>query len=206
MDIVFVGIAGGSASGKSSLAQGLCDALGDRCLLLLHDRYYHSLPSHLRDQPLAHNYDHPDALDTGRLVEDLSALRAGRRVGLPCYDYACHARSEQEEPVDPRPVVLVEGILVLADPRLRALLDHGVYVATPDDIRLARRILRDIHHRGRAVDDVVARYLATVRPMHHEFVAPSRAHASLVVDGTQPLERSVASVLALPGVSPPGAP
>jgi uridine kinase len=194
---VFVGIAGGSASGKSTLAQALLARLGERCLLVLHDRYYHSLPASAHPHPLEHNFDHPDAFETARLLGDLARLAEGRPARLPIYDYATHRRAEAEEEVVPRPVVLVEGILVLADERLREVLHHRVFVSTPDDVRLLRRIRRDIDARGREVHDILVQYERTVRPMHERFVEPSRAWADLVLDGTRPVEDSVTAVLAL---------
>lgn len=194
---VVVGIAGGSASGKSSLARRLQEFLGDRCLLLLHDRYYHPLPDHLRERPLDYNFDHPEALETERLITHLRSLRSGQPVRLPIYDFARHDRAGHTDPVAPREVILVEGILVLADDGLRDEFDHRIFVSTPSDVRLVRRIRRDVAERGREVDEVLAQYERTVRPMHRRYVEPSREHADLVVDGTQPLQRSVAQVLGL---------
>ncbi len=192
---VLVGIAGGSASGKSTLAAALKETLGQRALLVLHDRYYHSLPAHLRHDPVAHNFDHPDALETSRMIRDLADLRSGHPASLPHYDYATHSRREEEEEVAPCPFILVEGILVLADERLRDMLDLRVYVNTPADVRLIRRIRRDVETRGREVDEILARYESTVRPMHQRYVEPSRTWADLVLDGTAPLDHSVAMVL-----------
>jgi uridine kinase len=196
---VVVGIAGGTASGKSTLARKLCEVLGDRSLLLLHDRYYFSLPEHLRGNPLEYNFDHPESLETERLVRDLATLRTGKPAMLPRYDFAHHLRCEEEDRVEPHPVIVLEGILVLADPGLRAVMDHRVYVTAPDDIRLARRIRRDLDHRGREVHEVLAQYERTVRPMHLAYVEPSRAHADLVIDGTVSVEQSVRRVLDLIG-------
>lgn len=195
MQPVFVGIAGGSASGKSTLARAIVARLGERSLLVLHDRYYHSLPPEAVHHPLTYNFDHPEAFETSRMVADLARLARGRSARLPIYDYATHRRAEAEEEVHPRPVVIVEGILVLADERVRALLDHRVYVSAPDDVRLMRRIRRDLDSRGREVHDVLHQYERTVRPMHRRYVEPSRAFADLVVDGTQPVEHSAGQVL-----------
>lgn len=192
---IVVGIAGGTASGKTTAARALAEFLGDDCLLVTHDRYYHPLPDALRHDPQAHNFDHPDAIDTARLVADLGELRAGRPARLPRYDFATHARAAEWDPAHPRPVVLVEGILVLADAHLRPLLDHKVFVHTPDDVRLIRRIRRDLTERGRDLHEVLDRYERTVRPMHEAFVAPSAAHADLVLDGTNDVQRLVDSVL-----------
>lgn len=181
-----IGIGGGTASGKTTLAAALADALGARATLLIHDRYYRSLPA--GRAPLDHNFDHPDALDTARLVADLDQLRAGRPTRVPVYEFKRHARADHDEEITAAAVVIVEGILVLNDPALRQRFDHAIYVDAPDDIRLARRLLRDVATRGRTPDEVVAQYLKTVRPMHEAFVAPSRAFAGLVLDGTAPVD------------------
>lgn len=189
-----IGVAGGTASGKSTLASALVARLPDQATLLVHDRYYHPLPEALRDRPIAHNFDHPDALDTARLVADLDRLRTGEGAWVPVYDFARHDRADEEAWVPPRPVVVVEGILVLADPALRERLHRAIYVHTPDDLRLIRRLRRDVARRGRTVEAVLAQYEATVRPMHEQFVAPSRAHADVVVSGVDPLDELVAGV------------
>lgn len=175
----FVVVAGGTAGGKSTLARGLAERLDS--VLIAHDRYYFDVA-----EPRGHNYDHPDALDTARLVSDLETLADGKEAGLPVYAFATHSRQPEVERVQPAPVILVEGILVLADPRVAELADLTVYVDCPDDIRLVRRIRRDVVERGRDVHGVLEQYLGTVRPMHEQFVAPCRAHADLVLDGTQP--------------------
>lgn len=186
-----VGIAGGTASGKTTLVRRAADALGADGLWIQHDRYYFDVPD-----PSVHNYDHPDALDTGRLCADLDALRAGRETELPVYDFKTHARRPQGERVSPRPVLLVEGILVLADPALRARFDLCVWVETADDLRLARRISRDIAQRGRTAADVLRQYLDTVRPMHQAHVAPSRSHANIELDGEGDLVTELGRLLA----------
>lgn len=192
-----LGMGGGSASGKSTLARALAAALGSRALLMTHDRYYHSLPEHLRDNPLDYNFDHPDSLDTARLVADLDLLLAGKPADLPVYDFPNHRRAEQVQTVEPHDILIVEGILVLTDAALRQRFDHSVYVHTPDDIRLLRRIRRDRQRRGRDVNQVLDQYEATVRPMHHAFVEPSREHADTVVLGTDPVDALVDSVLSV---------
>ncbi len=171
------------------LCKAFVASLGDRCLLLTHDRYYHSLPEAVRATPIRHNFDHPDSLDTDHLVRDLQALRAGRQVTVPAYDFASHARCPPErwETVSPRSLIVVEGILVLAHAGLRDAFDHAVYVHTPDDLRLVRRIRRDVRDRGRQAEDVLEQYERTVRPMHEAHVAPSRSYADLELDGTRPV-------------------
>jgi uridine kinase len=189
-----VGIAGGTASGKSTITAEVVRQLGDTCRHITHDRYYFSLPEEYRARPVAYNFDHPDSLDTGRLVADLTRLRGGRPTRVPRYDFATHSRLADEEELEPRPVVIVEGIVVLADAALRACFDATVFVDVPNDLRLIRRIRRDTRQRGRSEEDIMAQYLATVRPMHEQFVEPSRALADLIIDGTQAPERC-ASVL-----------
>lgn len=179
-------IAGGTASGKTTVAQEVARTLG--ALLVTHDRYY-------RSGDASTNYDHPDSLDTGRLVEDLDALRSGRGVVLPRYDFARHAREEDGDAVTPAPWIVVEGILVLSDARLRERFDISVFVDAPADVRLVRRVRRDAVARGRACEDVFRQYLATVRPMHEAFVVPTMAFADAVIDGMCAVEESVARVL-----------
>lgn len=174
---LFVVIAGGTASGKSTVAAAAAELLD--ALLVSHDRYYLDVA-----EPRGHNYDHPDALDTDRMVSDLRTLARGEVAGLPIYAFATHSRQPEVERVAPKPVVLVEGILTLVDPRVVALADLTVFVDAPDDIRLVRRIRRDVVSRGRDVEGVLRQYLETVRPMHRQFVAPCRNQADLVLDGT----------------------
>lgn len=191
--VVVVGIGGGTASGKTSVARVAAERLGPRCLLVAHDRYYHPKAT----MPVPGNFDHPDALDTGMLLRDLGRLRDGQPVDLPAYDFASHDRMPQSrwDHAPARPIVVVEGILVLAIPELRDTFDLRVFVDAPDDLRLVRRIRRDTTERGRSVHDVLDQYERTVRPMHERWVAPSRAHADLVLDGTSPPVHSVAQLL-----------
>lgn len=193
---IVIGLAGGTASGKTTAALALHQRLAPTSVLLSHDAYYRSLPP--GTAPEAWNFDHPDALDTALMIEHLDALRQGRAVRVPRYDFTRHAREDRSTwpEMAPAPVILVEGILVLSDAALRERMDHRVYVHTPDDVRLVRRIRRDIERRGRAVAEVLDQYLATVRPMHESFVVPSREHADLVLDGTAPIEHLVDALLA----------
>lgn len=190
-----VAIAGGSASGKSTVARRLVGALGDQAVHLMHDWYYRPTPG---ADASTLNHDHPDALETSLLAEHLDALRQGETVRTPHYDFATCTR-EPGRVIQPRPVIVVEGILLLADANLRERFDRMVFVTAPDDIRLARRVQRDVAKRGQTVEAVIAKYMATVRPMHEQFVVPSADHAHLVLDGTSPVDALVAQVLTLIG-------
>jgi uridine kinase len=190
-----VGIAGGTASGKTTAAHLFVERLGARAVLIDHDRYYKSLPPTTR--ALDYNFDHPSALETERLVADLDRLRAGNAVRVPRYDFAAHRRIEDGDLLEPRPVIVVEGILVLTDEALRARFDAKVYVDCPDDTRLIRRIRRDLKQRGRQVDDVLLQWEQTVSPMHNKFVAPTKALADTVLDGTSDVALLVNALLAL---------
>jgi uridine kinase len=177
-----VGIAGGTGSGKTTVANKLAAALpAGRCVTIDHDAYYRD-QSHL---PLAErtviNYDHPDALETTLLVDHLRALRDGRAVDVPLYDFATHTRRMQTRRIEPAAVIVVEGILVFTDAALRAELDIKIFVDTDPDIRLIRRIRRDLEQRGRSFQSVRDQYYATVRPMHIEHVEPSKRWADLIV-------------------------
>jgi uridine kinase len=185
-----VGVAGGTASGKTSVAERLARRFG--ALLVSHDRYYRDFAD-----PSVANFDHPDSLETTLLVAQLDGLRRGETVSLPRYDFTVHRRAPEVDVVEPRPLVVVEGILVLADAALRGRFDLRVYGDAPDDIRFIRRLRRDLAERGRTVDGVVAQYLATVRPMHEAFVVPSKAHADVVLDGMAPLDGLVDGLVGL---------
>lgn len=179
---LIIGIAGGSGSGKTTIADAMAEEIGkDQCALILHDSYYRDL-SHLPEAERAQqNYDHPESLETELLVEHLDALVRRVAIDRPLYDFTNHTRHTETERVEPHPVVLVEGVLVLAEPQLRQMMDLKIFVDTDADVRLMRRVERDIRERGRTVDSVFDQYLATVRPMHVEFVEPSRAYADLVI-------------------------
>lgn len=183
--LLFVGIAGGTASGKTTLARNLAEVMPS-CLLISHDRYYHTVPD-----PAHHNYDEPSALDSRLLTYHLREMQAGRAVIIPRYNFTRHAREPAGEMVTPAPLVIVEGILVLSDPVLAPHLALRVFVSAPDDIRLIRRIRRDVVERGRSVEEVLHRYETTVRPSHERLVAPVAAQADLVLDGTAPITEEV---------------
>jgi uridine kinase len=171
-----VGLAGGTASGKSTIAEAAARALD--AVLLQHDRYYRDAPD-----PASHDFDSPEALETSLLVQHLDALRAGRGVDAPVYDFAVHRRSSRHERIEPASVVIVDGILVLADPGVVARCDLTVYVHADDDLRLARRIIRDVAQRGRTAEGVIRQWLTTVRPAHRRWIEPCRDAAMLVLDG-----------------------
>jgi len=180
--ILVIGVAGGTASGKTTVVEAILDRVGrERIAHIQHDSYYKDL-SHL---PLAErrrfNFDHPDALDTALLIQHLRELRQGHSVKVPTYDFATYCRLPETRTVHPRPVVIVEGILILAEPTLRDLIDLKIHVDTDADLRFIRRIKRDIAERGRTMESVIEQYLSTVRPMHLEFVEPSKRYADVII-------------------------
>jgi uridine kinase len=177
-----VGIAGGTGSGKTTVAHKLASAMpAGRCILLEHDAYYRD-QSHLAPEQRAEvNYDHPAALESSLLAHQLGELRAGRAVEVPIYDFATHTRRRDTRAVEPAAVIIVEGILVFTEPALREIMDIKIFVDTDPDIRLMRRIRRDLEQRGRTFQSVRDQYYATVRPMHLEFVEPSKRWADLII-------------------------
>ena len=179
-----LGLAGGSGAGKTTLVNGLTSRLGDDASVLWFDEYYHDLAHLPVERRAVVNYDHPDSLDEALLVDHLDGLLAGRAVDVPIYDFATHTRTGRTRRVEPRPVVVVDGILVLAVPELRRRLDLAVFVDAPAEIRLARRMDRDVRERGRTAASVQSQFEATVAPMHEAFVGPSATHADLHMDGT----------------------
>lgn len=177
-----VGIAGPSGSGKTTLAQGILNKIGtQRIAFLPHDAYYRNQEHLLYSERLQVNYDHPDALETELLIMQILKLKAGQAIELPIYDFKAYTRSLQTQRVLPRAIILVEGILIFADPRLRDLFDVRIYVDAAADICFIRRLQRDIKERGRSVDSIVQQYLKTVRPSLIEFVEPSKRYADLIV-------------------------
>ena len=179
---VVVGIAGGSGSGKTTLTKAIIDAIGMENLTVIpHDNYYkdwsHLAPEEREDI----NFDHPDCLDTDLLIEDLRNLKDMKKVRIPTYDFATHTRRHDVMEIQASRIIIVEGILIFSNPALCELLDIKVFVETPDDLRLIRRISRDIVERGRTYDSVVQQYLKTVRPMHIKFVEPSKNRADIII-------------------------
>ncbi len=177
-----IGVAGGSGSGKTTVAHRILEAVGATQIAYVpHDAYYKDL-SHLPLEARRRvNFDHPDALETELLIEHLQQLQAGRAVAIPTYDFARYIRLPEKQIVRPAPIILVEGILIFAEAELRKLLDVRIYVDTDADIRLLRRLRRDILERGRNLDTVLTQYEKTVRPMHLEFVEPSKRYADVII-------------------------
>jgi uridine kinase len=179
---VFIGIAGGTGSGKTTVARALYDRVGrDRIEWISHDSYYREFEGLSQDELHRINFDHPDSLESELLARHIDVLRKGSAVEVPVYDFATYARKPETQRVEPRKVVIIEGILVLAEPELRRRIDIKLFVDTPPDIRFMRRLMRDIRSRGRSLESVVEQYLTTVRPMHEEFVEPSKRYADLII-------------------------
>ena len=177
-----IGIAGGSGSGKSTIADRVLNSIGkDRVLLVEHDSYYRDRPELSAEERAKINYDHPNSLETELLVEHVLELLAGKKVDQPLYDFGTHARLTESVVVEPCRVIMLEGILVLAEEALRDLMDLKIYVDTDADLRLARRLERDIRDRGRTPDSVLEQYLTSVRPMHLQFVEPSKRYADIII-------------------------
>jgi uridine kinase len=179
---VVIGVAGGSGSGKTTVVRRIVESLGpDDVTVLEHDRYYRDRNDLRLEERAALNYDHPDSLETDLLVRHVTELRAGRAIAAPTYDFARHARQPNTETVDPRRAIIVEGILIFTDAALRSLLDVKVFVDADDDTRFIRRLQRDISERGRTLPSVIDQYLGTVKPMHLDFVEPSKRYADVII-------------------------
>jgi uridine kinase len=177
-----VGVAGGSGSGKTTVVRRIMETLGETGVVVLeHDRYYRDHPELRLEERAALNYDHPNSLDTDLLVSHLRELRAGQTVDVPVYDFALHARKAETTPIKPGPAIIVEGILIFTDKMLRSLMDVKVFVDTDGDTRFIRRLQRDVAERGRTVDSVIDQYVNTVKPMHLEFVEPSKRYADVII-------------------------
>ena len=179
---VVIGVAGGSGSGKTTVVRRIVESLGnDQVTVLEHDRYYRDRSELRLEERAAMNYDHPDSLETDLMVRHLEELRAGRAVEKPNYDFARYARMTTTETAHARRTIIAEGILIFTDPALRALLDVKVFVDADDDIRFIRRLKRDVAERGRTMESVIDQYQSTVKPMHLEFVEPSKRYADIIV-------------------------
>lgn len=179
---VVIGIAGGSGSGKTTVLEQITREFGsDPIAVLDHDAYYHDLSPLSPEERSQFNFDHPDALETDLMAEHLDRLIEGESIEKPVYDFTTHTRKEETETVKPRPVIIIEGILVLAESILEERMDIKIYVDAADDIRLVRRIRRDINERGRSIEGILKQYERTVRPMHLEFVEPSKREADVII-------------------------
>ena len=179
---LIIGMAGGSGSGKTTIAEAIVDAVGpDMVALIQHDAYYRNLEHIPLEERIKVNFDHPDSLETDLLIRHLEELRAGRSIEHPVYDFSTHTRTDRTVRVDPERVVIIEGILVLSEPELRELMDLRIYVDTDADLRLLRRLRRDLVERGRAIDSVLDQYMNSVRPMHLQFVEVSKRYADIIV-------------------------
>ena len=177
-----IGVAGGSGSGKTTISSSIIEHIGaERVALISHDAYYRHRPHLSYEERTRVNYDHPDSLETELMLVHLDAIAAGHSIELPVYDFSRHLRRPATVTVHSRPVIMIEGILILADPRLREVMDLRVYVDTDPDLRVLRRLERDMRERGRSFESVVAQYHATVRPMHLQFVEPSKRHADVLI-------------------------
>jgi uridine kinase len=179
---MIIGICGGTGSGKTTIANRILESVSaDEVVFIQQDVYYRNLKDMPLDYRNAANFDHPDALDNDLLVNHLKKLSAGEPVELPVYDFRTHTRLPSTTPIEPKRIVILEGILIFAEPRLRELMDIKVFVDTPDDIRFIRRLRRDIAERGRTLDSVIEQYVNTVRPMHIQFVEPSKRYADVII-------------------------
>ena len=182
-NILIIGIAGGTGSGKTTLARHIADAFGDRVAVITHDSYYRAQNDKTYEERCLQNYDHPDAFETELLCDHLRLLCQGQAVEVPVYDYTVHNRAAQTTRVEPRAVILLEGILLFSDPALRDMMDLRIFVDTDADERILRRILRDTEERGRSLASVITQYLTTVKPMHEAFVEPYKRYADIIVPG-----------------------
>ena len=180
---MIVGVAGGTGSGKTTLAQYIADAFGDSVTVIAHDSYYHLQVGMTYEQRCLTNYDHPDAFETDLLCAHLDALCRGESVDVPVYDYTIHNRSDKTVRVEPKPLIVLEGILIFSEEALRDRMDLRIFVDTDADERILRRIARDTKERARSLDSVISQYLTTVKPMHEAFVEPFKRYADVIVPG-----------------------
>lgn len=182
MNTILIGIAGGSGSGKTTLANNLVNYFGENEVSILrHDNYYKRHDEMSYEERSRLNYDHPDAFDTELLCAHIRQLKAGYRIEMPVYDYSVHNRSDKTTPVLPNPVIILEGILIFAEPELVDLMDFRIFVDTDADERILRRIKRDVNERGRSLESVMRQYRETVKPMHDQFVEPSKRKANIII-------------------------
>ncbi|WP_106497066.1 uridine kinase [Lentibacillus sp. Marseille-P4043] len=179
---VVIGVAGGSGSGKTTVTRSICQRFSDKTILVIEQDYYYKDQSHLPfEERLNTNYDHPLAFDNDLLIQHIHDLMNHKTIEKPVYDYKIHTRSNEVIPVEPKEVIILEGILILEDPRLVDLMDIKVFVDTDADVRIMRRLLRDIKERGRTLDSVIDQYINNVRPMHLQFVEPTKRYADIII-------------------------
>ncbi|MPQ43095.1 uridine kinase [Clostridium tarantellae] len=179
---ILIGITGGTGSGKSTIAREIYNQFGTDCIAMIEQDSYYKDQSHLSmEERVKTNYDHPHAFDNDLLVSHLEELLNGEKIQKPKYDFAIHNRVEETTTVEPREIIIVEGILTLEDPRIRELLDIKIYVDTDADVRIIRRMVRDINERGRTLDSVINQYLSVVKPMHNQFTEPTKRHADIII-------------------------
>jgi uridine kinase len=179
---MIIGICGGTGSGKTTIARAIVDSVGAQNVILIEqDSYYKNLADMPLDERHQANFDHPEAIDSDMLVNHIRRLKQGEPIEMPLYDMVTHTRRDETETFLPRPVVIVEGILIFSEPRILDLLDVRVFVDTPDDVRLMRRMRRDVIERGRTFERTLEQYERTIRPMHFEFVEPSKRHADIII-------------------------
>jgi uridine kinase len=180
--MLIIGIAGGTGSGKSTVAKAIQEELGsENVAFISQDSYYAHRPQFPFEERARQNYDHPDAFEDTLLMEHLAGLREGRTVNVPVYDFSQHLRTPEVHPLSPKPVIVVEGILIFAEPALREAFDIKIFVDTDADTRVLRRIIRDINERGRTLESVCNQYLTTVKPMHEAFIEPSKRYADIII-------------------------
>ena len=181
MNTIFIGVAGGTGSGKTTLTRHLKEHFGDSVTVISHDSYYRLQEGLTYQERVRQNYDHPDAFDTELLLHHLRELKAGRSIRCPVYSFTDYNRTDKTVEIAPAKVVIVEGILIFQDPALREMFDIKIFVEADADVRILRRCLRDVEDRGRTLQSVVKQYLTTTKPMHEQFVEPSRKYADIVV-------------------------
>ena len=179
--ICVIGIAGGTASGKTTIVNKLKDFFGDDVELISHDSYYKAHDDMPYEERAKLNYDHPSSFDTDRMIDDIKALKRGETVYIPVYDFRIHKRNKKTVKVEPKRVIMIEGILIFENKELRDLMDIKIFVDTDADERLMRRIIRDMKYRGRTIESIITQYQTTVKPMHEEFVEPSKKYADIII-------------------------
>ena len=181
MKPVIIGIAGGTGSGKSTFTNRLKKAFGDNISVIYHDSYYKAHDDMPYEERAKLNYDHPSSFDTDRMIDDIKALKRGETVYIPVYDFSIHNRTDKTVKVEPKRVIMIEGILIFENKELRDLMDIKIFVDTDADERLMRRIIRDMKYRGRTIESIITQYQTTVKPMHEEFVEPSKKYADIII-------------------------